>query len=82
LPNGVDTITAPDFINLTLISGTSVPSVYVGEYTFYEEDTVYSVDGFVYFSVYTDIVQQASVALKADDPAAVFASSTAEIDLF
>lgn len=82
LPNGVDTITAPDFINLTLISGTSVPSVYVGEYTFYEEDTVYSVDGFVYFSIYTDIIQQASVALKADDPAAVFASSTTEIDLF
>jgi len=67
LPNGEDTVTAPDFINLEKISASGERSVYQGEYKFFIEDTVYSVDGFVYFSVYLDIVQQISLALELDE---------------
>ena len=71
LPNGLDTITNPIAVSLTKIS-VSGPSVYSASYVFYEEDTVFTVDGFVYFSVYVDIIQQIALPIKADDPAATF----------
>jgi hypothetical protein len=85
LPNGEDTVAAPDFINLVKISDSGQNSVYHGEYVFYEEDTVYSVDGFAYFAVYTDIIQQVSLPLQLDELDTTyeeFASPTTEIDLF
>lgn len=69
--NGLDTITQPVAVSLTKISA-SGPSVYSGSFVFYEEDTVNTVDGFIYLSVYCDIIQQVSLPIKADDPAATF----------
>jgi hypothetical protein len=69
--NGLDTITQPIAISLTKIS-VSGPSVYSGNHTFYEEDTVAYVDGYIYFTVYIDIIQQASLTIKADDTAGNF----------
>jgi len=85
LPNGEDTVTAPDFINLNKISDAGQNSVYRGEYIFYKEDSIYSVDGFVYFSVYTDIVQQISLPMQIDELPTTyteFVLSTSEADLF
>lgn len=79
LPNGLDTITNPIAVSLTKIS-VSGPSVYSASYVFYEEDTVFTVDGFVYFSVYVDIIQQIALPIKADDPAATFTTrATSEL---
>jgi hypothetical protein len=79
LPNGLDTITNPVAVSLTKISA-SGPSVYSGSYVFYEEDTVFTVDGFVYFSVYVDIIQQIALPMKADDPASTFTTrATSEL---
>ena len=79
LPNGLDTITNPIAVSLTKIS-VSGPSVYSGSYVFYEEDTIFTVDGFVYFSVYVDIIQQIALPIKADDPAATFTTrATSEL---
>lgn len=85
LPNGEDTVTAPDFIDLVKISEAGQNSIYHGEYVFYEEDTIYSVDGFAYFAVYTDIIQQVSLPLQLDELPTTyteFESPTTEIDLF
>ncbi len=85
LPNGEDTVTAPDFVNLIKISASGQNSVYSGEYIFYKEDAIYSVDGFVYFSVYTDIVQQISLPMQIDELPTTyteFVLSTSEADLF
>ena len=60
-------------------------STYHGEYVFYEEDTIYTVDGFAYFAVYTDIIQQVSLPLQLDELPTTyteFESPTTEIDLF
>lgn len=79
LPNGLDTITNPVAVNLTKTS-LSGPSVYSGSYVFYEEDTVFTVDGFVYFSVYVDIIQQIALPIKADDPTSTFTTrATSEL---
>lgn len=85
LPNGTDTVTDPDYVDLVKISDAGQNSVYHGEYVFYVEDTVYSVDGFAYFSVYTDIIQQVSLTLQIDElPTTVdeFAAPATEIELF
>jgi hypothetical protein len=85
LPNGEDTVTAPDFIDLVKISEAGQNSTYHGEYVFYEEDTIYTVDGFAYFAVYTDIIQQVSLPLQLDELPTTyteFESPTTEIDLF
>jgi hypothetical protein len=85
LPNGVDTVTDPDFVNLTKISQSGENSVYQGEYVFYVEDGYYSIDGFVYFNIYTDIVQQVSLSMEIDeDPTTYqnFTLPTTEIELF
>lgn len=67
MPNGLDTISPPDAIPLTKISTQGNNSVYQGKYTFFEEDNVYSSDGFVYFSIYMDIVQEANLPIEATD---------------
>jgi hypothetical protein len=85
LPNGVDTITNPDFIDLVKTSEVGQNSIYSGEYIFYEEDTIYSVDGFAYFSVYTDILQQFSLPLQIDELPTTyqeFLPPVTEIELF
>lgn len=85
LPNGQDTVTDPDYVDLVKISGLGVNSVYHGEYIFYEEDTVYSVDGFAYFAVYTDIIQQFSLPLQLDElpnTYTEFETPSTEIELF
>lgn len=70
LSNGLDTITNPIAVSLTKYE--SNPSVYSGSFDFYKEDTVNYVDGFVYFSVFVDIIQQVSLPIKADDTSATF----------
>lgn len=85
LPNGEDTVTAPDFIDLVKISEAGQNSIYHGEYVFYEEDTIYSVDGFAYFAVYTDIIQQVSLPMQLDELPTTyteFTSASSETDLF
>jgi hypothetical protein len=82
LPNGLDTVTVPDFINMTLISSSGQNSVYSGSYVFNKEDTTFTVDGFTYFSVYIDTIQQISIPLKVQDQAADFTKPTTDIDLF
>lgn len=67
MPNGLDTISAPDSIPLTKVSSAGNPSVYQGKYTFFEEDNVYSSDGFVYFNVYLDMIQEAVLPIEATD---------------
>ena len=49
LPNGLDTITNPIAVSLTKIS-VSGPSVYSASYVFHEEDTVFTVDGFITYT--------------------------------
>jgi len=80
LPNGEDTITEPDFINLTKISQSGQNSVYEGEYIFYTQDYVYSVDGFVYFNIYTDEVFQTSIAFEIDESPTTYLSFQAGTD--
>lgn len=75
--NGLDTVTNPVAVSLTKIS-LSGPSVYSGSFVFHEEDTVNSVDGFVYLSVYVDIIQQVSLPIKADDASATFTTRQQE----
>ncbi len=85
LPNGVDTVTDPDYIDLVKISEAGENSVFHGEYVFYEEDTVYSVDGFGYFAIYTDVIQQVSLPIQIDElPTTyqLFAPPNTEIELF
>lgn len=67
MPNGLDTIGAPDAIPLTKVSLAGNNSVYQGKYTFFEEDNVYSSDGFVYFSVFIDMIQEVSLPVEATD---------------
>lgn len=67
MPNGLDTISPPDAIPLTKVSTSGSNSVYQGKYTFFEEDNVYSSDGFVYFSIYMDMVQEANLPIEATD---------------
>ena len=82
LPNGLDTVTVPDSIDMTLISSAGQNSVYSGSYVFHKEDTTFTVDGFTYFSVYIDTIQQISIPLKIQDQAADFTKPTTDIDLF
>lgn len=82
LPNGLDTVTVPDSIDMTLISSAGQNSVYSGSYVFHREDTTFTVDGFTYFSVYIDTIQQISIPLKIQDQAADFTKPTTDIDLF
>lgn len=82
LPNGLDTVTVPDSIDMSLISSPGQNSVYSGSYVFYKEDTTFTVDGFTYFSVYIDTIQQISIPLKIQDQTADFTKPTDEIDLF
>ena len=82
LPNGLDTVTVPDSVDMTLISSAGQNSVYSGSYVFYKEDTTFTVDGFTYFSVYIDTIQQISIPLKIQDQAADFTKPTTDIDLF
>lgn len=65
MPNGLDTISSPDAIVLKKISANGSNSVYHGKYTFFEEDSIYSIDGFVYFSVYLDIIQQVALPVES-----------------
>jgi len=86
LPNGVDTVTEPDYIDLYKTSSAGENSVYEGEYVFYEEDTIFSVDGFLYFSIYTDIIQQCSIPIQIDELSTTYLSfidnNSAEAQLF
>ena len=82
LPNGLDTVTVPDSIDMTLISSPGDNSVYSGSYGFYKEDTTFTVDGFTYFSVYINTIQQISIPLKIQDQSADFTKPTDDIDLF
>ena len=82
LPNGLDTVTVPDSIDMTLISSPGDNSVYSGSYVFYKEDTTFTVDGFTYFSVYINTIQQISIPLKIQDQSADFTKPTDDIDLF
>jgi len=85
LPNGEDTITEPDFVNLNKISSAGQNSVYYGSYTFYVQDYIYSVDGFAYFNIYLDIVQQISIPFEIDETATTyqeFIAAKQQIELF
>ncbi len=82
LPNGLDTVTVPDSIDMTLISSSGQNSVYSGSYEFHREDTTFTVDGFTYFSVYIDTIQQISIPVKVQDQSADFTKPTTDIDLF
>jgi hypothetical protein len=82
LPNGLDTVSVPDSIDMTLISSPGDNSVYSGSYVFYKEDTTFTVDGFTYFSVYINTIQQISIPLKIQDQSADFTKPTDDIDLF
>lgn len=64
LPNGVDTLTVPDYTWLTYDVD---EDAWLGSYTFYEEDTIYSVDGFAYFKILELSTQQISLSLQIDE---------------
>jgi hypothetical protein len=64
LPNGVDTLTVPDYTWLTYDVD---EDAWLGSYTFYEEDTIYSVDGYAYFKILELSTQQISLSLQIDE---------------
>jgi hypothetical protein len=65
-PNGQDTIAEPFRIIFDKISEAGQPSVYQSSVIFSKQDGFFAVDGFAYFAVYLDIIQEIYLPLKLD----------------
>jgi hypothetical protein len=71
LPNGLDTVKAPVYVNMYFVSSDSTNdiSVYSASYTFYKQgryNNIDYVDGFMYFDVHCPLTVQKSIPFQFD----------------
>jgi len=71
LPNGLDTVKAPVYVDMYFVSSDSTNdiSVYSASYTFYKQgryNNIDYVDGFMYFDVHCPITVQKSIPFQFD----------------
>jgi hypothetical protein len=71
LPNGLDTVKAPVYVDMYFVSSDSTNdiSVYSASYTFYKQgryNNIDYVDGFMYFDVHCPLTVQKSIPFQFD----------------
>jgi len=69
LPNGLDTVKAPVYVDMYYLSSPQGTSIYTASYTFYKQgryNNIDYVDGFMYFDVHCPLTVQKSIPFQFD----------------